>query len=295
MTLRSLEIFVSVVELGSMSAAARSLLITQSSVSQVILDIEKEYGVMLFERLSHGLHLTHVGKKMFDYSREILRLYHELEDVMKHESEAPHIKIGATVTVGTTVIEKIIFSLRKDYPDISCDLTVANTRSIEEKLLSNDLDVGLVEGTIENPNLVQSVAMEDTMVLICGDQHPFWGRKSVSINELANETWVLREEGSGTRAQIVSLLKQHGIVPEIPWCSNNFTNIKHAVAKNMGVSIISRRLALEEYARGDLWICDVDGADFSRTFKLVYHKNKFLSDTISRFNQLCFALGKSDF
>lgn len=291
MTLRNLEIFVAVVELGSMSAAARELVITQSSVSQVILDIEKDYGINLFERFNRGLKLTPTGEEMLKYAKNIILLNKELDSVLNHESKVLRIRLGATATIGATVMKAIVLDLQREYPKIKCEVSVANTRTIEEKIMNNELDVGLVEGNISNDDLIQEVAMRDKMVFICGCAHRLCGRTSIKIEEVRNDHWVMREAGSGTRAQVMRELKAHNIQPDIRWCCNSLETVKSAVADGIGVSVLSRRLVKGDFEDGKLWISDISNADFERTFKLVYHKDKYMTKTMKSFVNLCYRYG----
>lgn len=291
MTLRNLEIFVAVVELGSMSAAARELVITQSSVSQVILDIEKDYGINLFERFNRGLKLTPTGEEMLKYAKNIILLNKELDSVLNHESKVLRIRLGATATIGATVMKAIVLDLQREYPKIKCEVSVANTRTIEEKIMNNELDVGLVEGNISNDDLIQEVAMRDKMVFICGCAHRLCGRTSIKIEEVRNDHWVMREAGSGTRAQVMRELKAHNIEPDIRWCCNSLETVKSAVADGIGVSVLSRRLVKGDFEDGKLWISDISNADFERTFKLVYHKDKYMTKTMKSFVNLCYRYG----
>ncbi|MCB9498740.1 MAG: LysR family transcriptional regulator [Bacillales bacterium] len=292
MTLRSLEIFNAVVETGSMSKAAQKLDITQSSVSQVIIDIEKEYDVILFERLNHGLKLTPSGEEMVKYVKNILLLNDELESALKHESKNLRIRLGATVTVGSTVMKGIVMDLEKQYPDVEHTVFVANTHIIEEMLLNNELDIGLVEGIIDSQDLVVKMAIYDRLVLICSPKHRFYGKDTVSINDLAGEKLILRENGSGTRAQLMEELKNHSITPNIAWNCYTHEAIISAVESNLGISVISQRLVKDLVSKGQLWACDISDADFNRSFKLAYHKDKYFTNTMKSFVQICYNYGR---
>ena len=142
-----------VADLGSMSAAAKSLYITQPSVSLAIAEIEKEYGVKLFDRIGNHLHLTPTGQQLLIYSSSILQQYKEMELFLKDESHNASIRIGATATIGHCIIAPVIEQLKKEMPNIKYEVTVASTGIIEERLLRSELDIGFVEGDITNPSL----------------------------------------------------------------------------------------------------------------------------------------------
>lgn len=287
MTNRNLEIFVAVAEHGKMSTAAKELFITQSSVSQAIAEIEREYGVRLFDRLSRSLYLTETGKAFLAYARRALSLHREMEDFLRDTSHSRRIRIGATVTVGTCLISPLAARLRQQDPGLRIEITVANTHELEEMLLHGQLDIGLVEGRIVHPDLLVDPAMEDDMVLICGKEHPFHGRKSLPIEDLAAESFILREQGSGTRAQFEEAMEERGLPINVLWECCNSEAILSAVCHGHGVSVISRRLVEKAVREGLLWACPLTGVDFTRTFDLVRHKDKLMSDAMAAFIDLC--------
>lgn len=287
MTNRNLEIFVAVAEHGKMSAAAKELFITQSSVSQAIAEIEREYGVRLFDRLSRSLYLTETGKDFLIYAKRALSLHREMEDFLRDTSRTRRIRIGATVTVGTCLISPLASRLRAIDPDLRIEITVANTHELEEMLLHSQLDIGLVEGHIAHPDLMVDPAMEDDMVLICGPDHPFFGKDDLPIEALTQESLILREPGSGTRAQFEEAMETRGLPLNVLWECCNSEAILSAVRAGHGVSVISRRLVEGAVREGHLWACPLTGVDFTRTFDLVRHKDKLLTESMSVFIDLC--------
>ena len=145
MTSRNLQIFVTVAELGKMTEAARSLYITQSSVSQAIASIEQEYGVVLFERLSRGLFLTDAGKELLSYARSYFSVKSDMEEFLLGSGERHRIRVGATITVGTCVISPLLLRLKSQNAELNAQGLVENTRALEGKRLKNEIDVALVE------------------------------------------------------------------------------------------------------------------------------------------------------
>lgn len=294
MTKRDLEIFVTVADCGKMSEAARRLYITQSSVSQAVSEMEREYGVLLFERLSRGLHLTDVGRECLAYARRVLALQKELDAFLRFSSQSSHIHVGATVTVGTCVISAILLELGRALPEVRADVLVANTHILEEKLLHSQLDIALVEGVIKHPDLVVERVIEDRLVLICAPDHPFAGRRQVPIEALADQPLILREQGSGTRAQIEEQLLRRRIPMNVVWDCCNSEAIKHAVADGHGISVISQRLVAAECESGRLWSADILEAELLRSFDLVYHKDKILGGALRAFIARCRRFGEEE-
>ncbi|AVD35033.1 LysR family transcriptional regulator [Clostridioides difficile] len=292
MTIRSLEIFVKVAECGKMSEVARNMYITQSSVSQAISEIEKEYGVKLFDRISKKLYLTEAGKKLLGYGRHLLAVNEEMNDCMKHCAKNIRIRVGATVTVGTCLISPIMLELYKVNPLIEPEVFVEDTRLIAKKLLNSELDIAIVEGKIKHPDIVTKSIINDNLVLICSHKHEFYKRDSIKVSELSNQPLIMRELGSGTRAQLEKQLKELKIPMNIRWSCYNSEAILRAVVDNFGIAVISE-LLIEDYLKKHLlWACDIEGINLHRTFDIAYHRSKFFTENISAFFDISVKYGK---
>lgn len=287
MTIRNLEIFTKVAELGSMSAAAKSLYITQPSVSLAIAEIEKEYDVKLFDRIGNRLCLTPTGQQLFVYTASIIHQYKEMELFLKDESHNAGIRVGATATVGHYIIAPVIEQLKREMPGIQCEVTVASTGVIEDRLLKSELDIGFVEGDITEQTLVVKPVIEDELAVICSNRHRFYGQKSIQLQELSGEAFILREAGSGTRAKVESILRENHISYQPQWHCYSFEAIKEAILHNLGITIMSPRVVRRELQNGDLWACAIEDANFKRTFDLVCRQNKYFSDALARFVEIC--------
>lgn len=287
MTIRNLEIFTKVAELGSMSAAAKSLYITQPSVSLAISEIEKEYDIKLFDRVGNTLCLTPTGQQLTIYAASIIHQYKEMELFLQDESHNAAIRVGATATIGYYIISPIIEQLQRELPGVNCEVTVASTGIIQEKLLKSELDIGFVEGDITSSILVVKPVMEDELAVICSSSHRFYGRNSIPLQELEGEAFILREEGSGTRARLETVLRENHISYRPLWDCYSFEAIKEALLHNLGISVMSPRVVKHELATGELWACRLEDISFRRTFDLVCRKGKFFSNTLSRFVEIC--------
>ena len=173
MTIRHLTIFVAVADLGSMSAAAASLYLSQPTVSQAIRELEKHYNGLLFERLGKKLYLTERGQLLLPQARNLIRQFQQLEELMLNQGQSSTLKLGSTITVGTCLTPFLIPRLQKNCPEIRVHSYVSNTKDIEQKLLRSELDVGIVEGEILSPDLTVLPIIDDCLVLAVGKDHPF--------------------------------------------------------------------------------------------------------------------------
>ena len=145
MSIRHLRIFITVASLQNMSAAAEQLFITQPSVSQAIKELEQYYGVRLFERLSKKLYLTQSGEALLKYATHLIQSFDEMETMMKNKSDVISLRIGASITVGGSLINRILNEFNEQHPKIKTQVMIRNTRKIERLLLSSKFDVALVE------------------------------------------------------------------------------------------------------------------------------------------------------
>ncbi len=287
MTTRDMEIFVAAAEQKSMSAAAEKLIITQPSVSLVITGLEREYQVRLFDRVGRRLHLTPAGEGLLAYAKGILQLRTEMEGFLRDESSAPGVRVGATATVGECFIPGVISALRNELPEARCQVAVANTKIVEDKLLKSALDIGVVEGDVTSRELAVRPILRDELTAICSASHRFAGRSSISLAELVGEPLILREEGSGTRAKLEAVFREHGLSIEPAWSSYSFGAIREAVLRGLGVTVMSPLIVADELRSGRLWAASIEDANLSRTFDLVYRKNKIFSRSLKRFAELC--------
>jgi len=294
MTIRSLEILVAIVDCGNMSKAAKKLMITQSSVSQAIADIEKEYGVLLFDRLKSGLYLTAVGKDVVSYAKNILNLETEMRNTLMHDSRNTRIRIGSTPTIGSTLLKRMVTELSANDQYFNYSVFIANTREIEDRILSNELDIGFVEGEVLSEDLKSEIIIDDKLIFACSPKNAFYGRESIRLKDLDDVPLVLREEGSGTRRQFLEQLQASGNAAKIRWSCCSTDIVLKAVKENLGVTVISQRLITDEVKNGELWACDISDAKLTRTFKLVYHKDKFFTNSMKRFVKACYDCARKE-
>lgn len=283
MTLRHLQIFVEVAKCGKMSQAATNLFVSQPTVSQAIGELESHYNIKLFERYPKTLCITEKGKIFLEQAKHVLEAFQTLETTIKNPNYEYTINIGVTITVGSCIISDILKVFKERYPNIKVKVFANNTKIIEEKLLTNELDIGLVEGIIKSPILITKSVIEDRLVLVCGSEHPILKRENITLQDLENESFLLREEGSGTRELFINFMHTKGIDIDVTWECSNPTAIIQGVINNHGLSVISARLIENELKNGRIHIINIEDFQWPRSFKLVYHKNKYRNTAIKNF------------
>lgn len=269
-TFRQLKTFIATAEYKKMSEAAKHLYVSQPTVSQIISDLEKEYNTTLFERHAKELIITPAGQLLLDNARQIIAIHETLEQNMKTINSARPLRIGATMTVGTNIMAKIAVGLEQQYPDIEALINVCNTDHIEQMLLHNELDIALVEGVIMNDAIITKPALLDTLCIICSEDHPFAHRKSIKPDELHNQKFLLREQGSGTRAIFERLMLAHHIPYKVKWESTSTPAIVDGVQNNIGLGFVSERCITDRHK--NVHICPIQDINLKRFFYICYNR-----------------------
>ncbi len=291
MTLRHLLIFIAVVDSGSMTAAAEALFVAQPTVSQAIADLEKYYGIKLFDRLSRRLYITEAGKSLLSYARHITALFNEMEQALKNTDKIGIIRIGASMTVATCLLPSLINQFTATYPSIHIKAVAKNTKDIETLVSKNELDFAVVEGVVHTPDILSTAFMDDELVLICGRDHPLYQVERISLGELSEYGFLVRERGSGTRELFENTMAAYGAKWQLAWDCNGSECLKSAAISGMGVAVISQMLVADEVQAGDLWLMQVDGFQLKRQFSVIRHKNKFFTESMQAFTEMCYAMG----
>ena len=280
MTLRHLNIFICVCELLNMTKTAEKLKMTQPAVSQAIAELEDYYNVKLFERLGRKIYLTTAGKKLFSYALHAVSFNNEMFEKMREFSDFFTLRIGASITVGSSVLLSILHDINIKYPNNKVFSIIDNTTKLEKMLLEDKIDIALVEGNIKSDYLNIKEFMDDELVVIVSKNHNLANCQSVDKNELSQEKFFVREVGSGTRELFEKVMNENNISWFLAGEFNNAEAIKQAVNNGLGISVISKLAVEKEVESGMLKIITIPQLNFKRKFNVVYHKNKYLSESL---------------
>jgi DNA-binding transcriptional LysR family regulator len=267
-----------------MTQAARILYMTQPSVSQAIAELEKYYGVRLFERLNHRLYLTAAGDRLQFYARHMLNLTEEARKELADICSGGLLRVGASQTTGAYLMPRIVAAYRKQMPQVEVFTIVDNTSVIENMILEDRIDLGLVEGAVNSPDIVEEFIQDDGLILVGAPQHPLAMQKDVSISDLAAYPIIVREKGSGTRDVFENAMHQAEVAWKIGGVYNNTEAIKQAVRMNLGLAVIPEVSAAEDVRLGSLVPLKVRGLKLARKFNLVYHRQKFFTRAMQVFS-----------
>ena len=281
MTIRHLLIFIQVAETKNMSAAAEKLYISQPSVSQAIRELEKHYDTLLFERLNRRLYITEAGKRLLSYARSIASQFDLMEMTMRSENQVEHLRIGSTITIASCLLPGLLNTFHRLRSQVDVTASIGNTHLMEEKLLSGELDVGIIEGQVKSPDLVSIPVIEDFLVLACASDHPLAQKQVVTFGDLESADFVMREQGSGTRELFETYLKKNGVRIRTRVEAPFPEAMKNAILLNGCLGAISVRLLEAEIRSGVVHIICPPGSQWKRSFNIAYHKDKFISPSIT--------------
>ena len=280
MDIRHLRVFIEVAETGKMSTAATNLFVSQPTVSQTIRELEEHYNVLLFERLCRRLHITPSGKKLLGYAKKVIKQFEDLEEKMDAINDIDKIKIGSTITIGSCLISSIVNRIKEKHDHIEPYAYINNTREVEDKLLKSELDIGIIEGEVKNPNLISIPEIDDYLVLACGKDHKLANRDIIELRELGEMDFVMREVGSGTRKLFEDYMYDNGFDVRTRWETNCPEAMKSAIIKNGCLGVLSVRLIEEEIKSGEIKAIKHSDDSWNRNFSIVYHKDKVLDESM---------------
>lgn len=286
-SLRQLEVFLATAHFQNISKASDSLSMSQSAASSALKELEQQFDILLFDRVGKRLQLNEQGRLIRARAESLLEQARELEQALMQHEDAGPVKIGATLTIGNYLAVSVLSRLRKEHPDAEVNLTVANTEKVMKEVLNYDIDLGMIEGEIQHPDLEIIPWRNDDLCIFCSPSHPLAKTKVLSDQDLLNHQWVLREAGSGTRQAFDRAM--HGILPQIHIALElqHTEAIKRAVTSDLGLGCLSRITLLDAFKRGDLIELDMPKRDFNRTLYFILHKKKHRSAGIQRWLKYC--------
>ncbi|MEK3746998.1 selenium metabolism-associated LysR family transcriptional regulator [Paenibacillus sp. FSL E2-8871] len=281
MNFHQLHIFYTVLERGSFSAAAQTLHMTQPAVTMQVQALEDYFGTKLFNRSTKKIMLSEAGHTLMPYALRSIQLMRETDQAMSaftHMLEG-RLQLGASLTIGEYVLPRLLGPFGKQYPNISIMMKVMNTSQIMEEILKHQLNFGLIEASVTHPDMVIEPVMGDELKLIVPYDHPLAEQQEVTLEEVLQHPFVLREQGSGTRRVMEEQLFSKGLDPgsmKIVMELGSTGAVKSAVEAGLGVTIISTSSVKHEVALGLLKIVNISDASFKRQFYAIHLKSTLL-------------------
>lgn len=293
MTLRHLKIFIKVYEMRSITLAAKEMHIAQPSVSFAIKEMESYYSTAFFDRMNRSIFPTEAAKRFYDYAIHIISMFEEMENNIKNWDEEGSMRIGSSITISHYILPKILLILKKTYPQLDIKIYVNNAQTIEQLLLENKIDVGLIETNLENENIIQIPFMSDHLSTIVGVNHNLLSKKSITLNDLLQYPILMREKGSSVTQLVTSVFISHQLSVDYAMESTSTQAIINSVEANLGISTLPFLLVREAIIENRVKEIKVKEMNIMRTYHIIYHKNKYLTNVLKVFFDICQDFGKN--
>jgi DNA-binding transcriptional LysR family regulator len=285
-TMRQFQVFESVARHLSHSRAAAELYLSQPAVSMQIKQVEEIIGLPLFEQAGKKLFLTEAGREMLHYSRTILQQLQEMELVFGEMKglERGHLNI-AVVSTANYFMPQLLAKFIQSHAGIQVSLHVANRDSVLRQLNDNLADFAIMGMPPQDAEMDAQAFMENPLVIIAAPGHTLADRSRITPAELSGETFLVREQGSGTRRVLERYFALHRL--PLPRSMEMDTNeaIKQSVQAGMGLGIISLHAIELELETARLRVPDVEGFPIVRNWHIVHRRNKRLSLAALAFKQ----------
>jgi DNA-binding transcriptional LysR family regulator len=269
-----LKVFNTVAKRLSFTKAANELNITQPAVSKHIKEIEQQLNTKLFDRNGTKISLTVTGSTLLEYTEKIFTIYRELEFEVSqlNQKQEGIFRIGASTTIAQYVLPSLLAAFHQQFKDIKVELSIHNTEVIEQSLIAQKIDLGMIEGRSKNKSFQYSPFIKDEIVLVASAQHPFAYKNALSLTDLKNIPLLLREPGSGTLEIIAFELKNLGIKLnelKLEMQLANTESIKGYLLHSNCMAFVSIHAVLQELKNKTLVVVDVKNLNILRDFYFI--------------------------
>lgn len=282
-----MRIFLMVCECGNnISEAARKLYTTQPSVTIAIQEIERYYGILLFDRISRRLYLTEAGKKFQSYAMRILSLFDDMEKEMKDWDSFGTVRVGASITIGSQFMPGYAQVFGAVHPGAKMQVLIGPSQMLEQKLMVNELDMALVETPVHELPLAAEPYMDDELAVISPAHAPYAPDKVLTVEEFQKQRLLLREHGSGTRELFEQVMQQAGISIAPAWEATSTTALVNAVIRGIGIAVVPLRMVQASLDQGLIYSIHIEGIRFHRKFYIVCHQDKNRTKLIRDFIEI---------
>lgn len=277
-TLHQLKVFETVARHGSFTRAAEELFITQPTVSSQVKQLTKAVGLPLFEQIGKSLYLTEAGKELLATCQDV---FEKLSNFEMKVADLKGTKQGqlrlAVITTAKYFIPRLLGSFCKNYPGIDIALQVTNHQEIQQRMLHNEDDLYIVSNPHKDIDLLSKSFLDNPLVVVASREHPLANQRNIDISCLNNESFIMREQGSGTREAVVNLFEEHQVSVKVRLELGSNEAIKQAIAGGLGISVLSEHCLISEGKFSELTILDVQNFPIAKRWYVCSLAGKKLS------------------
>ncbi|MDY5910963.1 MAG: LysR family transcriptional regulator [Inconstantimicrobium porci] len=288
MDFRQLNAFLTIGKLQSFTAAASELGYAQSTITTQIKSLEDELGVKLFDRIGKNITLTHEGKKLIPYAKQMIKLSDDIKNVVFSE-DAPSgtLTIGAAESLCVIRLPEILKEYRKLYPNVEVTLKFGSCSDFRHFLRDNLIDVAFSLGRkIDSDEFIAEVEFDEPMVLLAYPGHPLVNKKEVYPKDIENEPLILTETGCSYRASFENIMTDNNISINTVLETGSVQAIKQFTMSGLGITLLPKVAVEDEIKNGRLIPLNWKGPDFGIVSQVLYHKDKWISPALRAFLDL---------
>jgi DNA-binding transcriptional LysR family regulator len=284
LSLRQLEVFITIAATGTVRAAANQLCVTQPAVSMALSELERQLGATLFDRERGRLHLSPRGKELLPMAQEIIERVNELaRQGQGQPSElVGQLRLGASNTIGNYLVGDLLGAFMQRHPKVALQVSVNNTDTIAAGLINHSLDIGAIEGPVNHPQLEVIPWRDDALVICAAPGHPLTQEAALKPRHFRQARWILRERGSAMRIQAeqaLGNLPQGNVVLEL----GQVEAIKQAVMADIGIACLPASAVTDAAQNGRLCVLDTPFLNLRRRLSLILHRSRFRGTLIEAF------------
>jgi LysR family hydrogen peroxide-inducible transcriptional activator len=291
MELRQLQYALQIAAERNFSRAAEKLHIAQPSLSQQLSKLEKEIGVLLFQRNTNSVELTHAGALFMEKAQKIIDMIEQLTQEMDDISQMRKGKliVGSLPITGAHILPLVLPVFQARFPEIEIVLVEETTANLEHFAVGGQTDICLLSLPVQEPSLTYQTLIEEEICLAVPPQHPLAHQKgndedfTVELQSLREEPFIVLKKGQGFRQIALDLCQQAGFAPKIVFESGNIETVQSLVAAGMGVAFVPHMVARSEWSQFAPIYMSLADPRPSRTLVIAYRKGRYLSKAAEAF------------
>jgi DNA-binding transcriptional LysR family regulator len=278
LSLSQLRVFQEVARRLSFTRAAGALGRSQPAVSAQIRQLEETLGIDLFEQVGRKVHLTDAGREVLAAADRLFATVDEIADLVAElkGTRRGSLRVGAASTAGEYVVPPLLGAFRRGYPGVGLNLVVDNRAGILRRLTDNEIDLAVMGRVPPGADLDGEPFLPNPLVVVASSTHPLARRRRLPLEALVTETWLMREDGSGTRLALERLFDERGFAPPERLELSGNGAVKQAAIAGLGVAVLPRAALDLELAAKKLVVLDVAGFPLERQWHVVWLKRKRL-------------------
>ncbi|SFF04483.1 LysR family transcriptional regulator [Alteribacillus iranensis] len=267
------------------SAAAEELSLSQPAVSRQIDRLEQYLQVNLFYKVGRQMKLTAIGKEVKAKTDQILALVNSTTSLVQsiNELETGSLRLGASTTIGNYSMAPMIMKFMEKYPHVDIKLDIKSTAEMKKSLRQEMLDIAVIPETPESNEFEAELFVEDEIVFVASPHHPIVKKEKITIEDLAQERWILRDPNSNTRKTMQHHLLSHGFVLPEGVELGSTEAVKQAVITGGGIAFLSKMTFETERQLGVLQALNVENIACKRHFYVVHHRHYYPTPAVDAF------------